>query len=166
MADVQVCWRGDLPECASEDEWTDILSLCSPTTAECLPVPLHVFRDWLNSRGKFEDSSSDVVEIRQPPDKKKNEEDRGIVALVWRGPDERFWVHRAADLHPGDTIVLRVQSGGWQALGQLPGAPGDPQTTADKLLTYDEVRHVDVAERATASARRRAVIRIHPALWP
>jgi len=28
MADVQVCWRGDLPAVVSEDDWTDILSLC------------------------------------------------------------------------------------------------------------------------------------------
>jgi CRISPR-associated endonuclease/helicase Cas3 len=165
MADVQVCWRGDLPEAASEDEWTDILSLCPPTTAECLPVPLHVFRDWLSSRGMFEDSSSDVVE-QQPTDKKKNEENRGIVALIWRGPDERFWFHRATDLRPGDTIVLRVQGGGWEALGHLPDAPDDPQTTPDKSLTNEEIRRVDVAERATASARRRAVARIHPSLWP
>ena len=166
MADVQVCWRGDLPEAENQDEWTDILSLCPPTTAECLPVPLHVLRDWLGSRGKFDDSSGDVVEIQQLPDKKMKEEERGILALVWRGPDDRFFVHRAADIHPGDTIVLRVQGGGWQALGHLPGAPDDPQGTPDKLLTCEEIRRVDVAERATASARRRATLRIHPTLWP
>lgn len=165
MADVQVCWRGDLPDAVSEDDWTDILSLCPPTTTECLPVPLHVFRDWLGSRGKFEDSSGDVVEIQQPPEKKKNEEERGTIAFVWRGPDDRFFARRAADLRPGDTIVLRVQDGGWQALGHLPGAPDDPQATPDKLLTCEEVRCVDVAEPATASARRRAILRIQPALW-
>jgi CRISPR-associated endonuclease/helicase Cas3 len=166
MADVQVCWRGDLPEVADGDEWADILSICPPTTAECLPVPLHVFRDWLGSRGKFEDSSGDVVEMQQQSDKKENEEERGIAALVWRGPEDCFFAHRAVDLHPGDTIVLRVQSGGWQALGHLPGAPDDPQTTPDKLLTCEEVRRVDVAERTTVSVRRRAILRIHPTLWP
>lgn len=166
MADVQVCWRGDLPDAANEDEWADILSLCPPATAECLPVPLHVFRDWLGSRGKFEDSSGDVAEIQELPDKKKKEEERGVPALVWRGPDDRFFAHRAADLRPGDTIVLRVQSGGWQALGHLPDAPADPQTTPDRSLSPEEIRRVDLAERATASARRRAVIRIHPVLWP
>ena len=73
MADVQVCWRGDLPEVseneATKDEWTDILSLCPPTSAECLPVPLHVFRDWLTSRGTFEDSSADVAEIQRQSEK-------------------------------------------------------------------------------------------------
>ena len=166
MADVQVCWRGDLPEAENEDEWADILSLCPPTTAECLPVPLHIFRDWLGSRGKFEDSSGDVAEIQELPDKKKNEEERRVPALVWRGPDDRSFARRAAELAPGDTIVLRVQSGGWQALGHLPDAPDDPQVTRDRLLTCEEVQRVDVAERATASSQRRAILRIHPALWP
>lgn len=166
MADVQVCWRGDLPETENVDEWADILSLCPPTAAECLPVPLHVFREWLGSRGKFQDSSGDVAEIQERPDKKKREEERGVPALVWRGPDDRHFAHRAADLGPGDTIVLRVQNGGWQALGHLPDAPSDPQTTPDKLLTPEEIGRVDLAERATASSRRRAVIRIHPVLWP
>ena len=166
MADVQVCWRGDLPEVESEDEWADILSLCPPATAECLPVPLHIFRDWLGSSGKFEDLSGDVAEIQELPDKKKKEEERGVPALVWRGPDDRFFTHRTADLRPGDTVVLRVQCGGWQALGHLPDAPTDPQTTPDKSLSPEEIRRVDLAERATATARRRAVIRIHQALWP
>jgi CRISPR-associated endonuclease/helicase Cas3 len=165
MADVQVCWRGDLPEAANEDEWADILSLCPPSAAECLPVPLHVFRDWLGSRGKFEDSSADVAEIQELPDKKKKEEARGVPAFVWRGPDDRFFAHRAADLRPGDTIVLRVQNGGWQALGHLPGAPADPQTTSERSLTPEEVCRVDFAERATASSRRRAILRVHPVIW-
>lgn len=166
MADVQVCWRGDLPEESNPEQWADILSLCPPTSAECLPVPLHVFRDWLRSQGKFEDLSSDVVEIQRPTEKKKNEVDRGITALIWRGPDDRFFANSTADLRPGDTIVLRVQSGGWQALGHLPGAPDDPQTHPRKPLTYAEIQRVDVAETAMASARRRAVFRIHPAFWP
>ncbi len=166
MTDVQVCWRGDLPEDANETEWADILSLCPPSTAECLPVPLHVFRAWLGSQGKFEDSSSDVPEIQRPPEKKKTEEERGIAALVWRGPDDRFFAHHAADLRPGDTILLRAQSGGWQALGHLPAAPADPQAMSNQPLTYEEIRRVDVAERAALSSRRRAILRIHPALWP
>jgi len=164
MTDVQLCWRGDLPDTASEEEWGDILSLCPPSAAEGLPVPLHVFRNWLGSRGKFEDSSGDVAENQEARDKKKKEEDRGVPALIWRGPADRLFARRAADLHPGDTIVLRVQDGGWQSLGHLPGAPNDPQTTLGKRLTPEEVRRVDVAEEAAASTRRRAIIRIHAAL--
>jgi CRISPR-associated endonuclease/helicase Cas3 len=166
MAEVQVCWRGDLPAAANEDDWADVLSLCPPTTAESLPVPLHVFRDWLGSQGKFEDSSGDVAEMPKLPDKKQKEEARAVLALIWRGPSDRFFAHRATDLRPGDTIIIRVQSGGWQALGHLPGAPADPQTTPEVSLTSEEISRVDLAERATASAQRRAVIRIHPELWP
>jgi len=171
MTDVQVCWRGDLPEVAGEEAamegaWADILSLCPPTTGECLPVPLHVFRNWLRSRGEFEDTSSDVVEHEQLPDKKDKVEDRGIPALVWRSPEERFFTRRASDLRPGDTVILRVQDGGWQALGHLPDAPADPQYGRSSLFTSEEIRRVDLAEQATASLRRRAILRVHPALWP
>jgi CRISPR-associated endonuclease/helicase Cas3 len=166
MADVQVCWRGDLPEVADEADWADILSLCPPTGAECLPVPLHVFRDWLGTSGEFADLSSDFAEFEKPPDASPKEQQPRVVALVWRGPNDRFFAKRPGDLRPGDTIVLRAQSGGWEALGHLPGAPVDPQTAPDKPLTADEIRHVDLAERALGSARRRAVLRIHPLLWP
>jgi CRISPR-associated endonuclease/helicase Cas3 len=165
MADVQVCWRGDLPAVENEEDWADILSICPPTTAECLPVPLHVFRSWMGSLGQFEDSSGDVPETQKLPAKKQKEEERGILTFVWRGPNDRFFAHSAADLGPGDTIVLRVQSGGWQALGHLPGAPADPQTTPDISLTWEEIRRLDLAERAKVSTQRRAIIRIHPALW-
>jgi CRISPR-associated endonuclease/helicase Cas3 len=165
MADVQVCWRGDLPEAPNEDDWADVLSLCPPNTAECLPVPLHVFRDWLGSRGEFKDFSGDVVERQRQPEKKADEEERGIAALVWRRPDDRFFARRAADIRPGDTIILRAQSGGWQALGHVPGAPADPSNTPGVLLSHEEIRRIDVAEQATASARRIATFRVHPAFW-
>ncbi len=166
MAEVQVCWRGDLPEGGDEEAWVDILSLCPPTTLECLPVPLHVFRDWMSSKGVFEDLSSDVVEILGLADKGRKEESRGIAAFVWRGPDESSFMKGTSDIHPGDTIVLRAQCGGWQALGHLPGAPADPQSSPEKVLNYADVRLLDVAEKSTVAARRRAVLRIHPELWP
>jgi CRISPR-associated endonuclease/helicase Cas3 len=166
MAEVQVCWRGDLPEATNEEEWTNILSLCPPTSAECLTVPLHIFRNWMGSQGEFKDDSADVVEREQEVGRNRNEETRGIPALVWRRPDERFFTQRGAEVRPGDTIVLRVQSGGWQALGHLPGAPDDPQTNPGKELGNKEVRLVDVAESGIAATRRRAILRIHPLLWP
>lgn len=164
MTEVQICWRGDLPDTSDKAEWADILSLCPPTAAECLPVPLHVFRDWLNSRGKFEDPSGDVAEGAHVGEKKESEEARSIDALVWRGPDEVFWAQADA-LRPSDTIVLRVQSGAWESLGHLPSAPSDPQNASKRTLSYDEVRRVDVAEQAVAITRRRAIFRVHSAFW-
>ena len=165
-AEVQVCWRADLPEENREGNWTDILSLCPPTAVECLPVPLHVFRAWIDSKGRFQDSSSDVGEMPEVPDKKNPEEGRGIPALIWRGPEESISLATGSLIRPGDTIVIRVQSGGWEALGYIPNAPEDPQSKAETKLTYDKVKLVDLAERGAAIAHHRAVLRIHPELWP
>lgn len=164
--EVQVCWRGDLPDTANKDEWADILSLCPPSTAECLPVPLHVFRDWLNTRDKFEDPSGDVADFQRVDEKKQTDEARKIDALVWRRPEETFWAGSGDNLRPGDTIVLRVQSGGWAKLGRLPSPPNDPEAAPETTLSYENVRSVDVAERATATTRRRAIFRVHSAFWP
>lgn len=165
MAEVQVCWRGDLPEAETPDDWADILSFCPPTAAECLPVPLHVFHNWLGSRGRFEDSSADVAEIQRQIEKKTKEEERGIKAFVWRGPDDHFFATRSTTVRPGDTIVLRVQNGGWETLGHVPAAPADPQSTAE-VLSPSDTRLLDVAERAARTVRHRAVFRIHDALLP
>src|SRR5690606_29631868 len=101
MADVQICWRGDLPETDEPRKWTDVLTLCPPTSAECLPVPIHVFREWLTSSGKFDDRSSDVGES-QPSPEKKSEEARGLHALIWRGPEDAAWADEGSALRPGD----------------------------------------------------------------
>ncbi len=166
MSEVQICWRGDLPDAKTENEWADILSMCPPTTAECLPVPLHVFRKWMASHGRFQDLSGDAVGLQELPDRNDKDEELRVEVFVWRGPDERFFADHPADVRTGDTIVLRVQSGGWEQLGHLPDAPADPQVSPGTTLTPKEIRRVDVAERAAASARRRAIVRIHPVLWP
>ena len=166
MADVQICWRGDLPAAGDADEWTSILSLCPPTVAECLPVPLYVFRAWLGSRGEFTDDSADVAENVRPVDSRTRNPTRGISAFRWSGPGDSGFTERGAALRPGDTVVLRAQDGGWDALGHVPDAPVDPQVDSRRSFGADEVRRLDVAESATATARRRAILRIHADLWP
>lgn len=164
-AEVQVCWRADLPAELDGRAWPDTLSLCPPAAIECLPVPLHIFRQWMDSQGRFDDSSSDVDEIVEMPDRKKDAKGRNIEALIWRGPDKSAFA-KSTDIRPGDTIVLRAQSGGWDVLGHLPQAPVDPQNKPEISISDADLRVVDVAEQAAAQARRQAVFRVHPALWP
>ena len=166
VAEVQVCWRADLPPAFNAEHWVDILTLCPPTTTECLPVPLHVFRSWLVTQNKFEDSSGDVEESVAPLERKDLEKSARCNALIWRGPEKSRRAERMSDISPGHTIVLRVQDGGWQALGIIPGAPDVPATTLDENSDRMKFRLVDVAERASAETRRRAVLRIHGDLWP
>lgn len=166
MTDVQVCWRGDLPEIGELAAWTDILSLCPPDSAECLPVPLQVFRNWFGSRGKFEDLTGDSVATQPVTEKRPSEDQRGATALVWRGPDDSNFIQDSFELRPGDTIILRVQGGGWESLGHIPEAPADPDAVPGRRLELEEIRRVDIAETAVASSKRRAFLRIHTALWP
>ena len=166
MAEVQVCWRADLPAELDQKTWIETLSLCPPATSECLPVPLHVFRAWITAQKKFEDLSGDADEKVVVPERKELEEFAQVPALIWDGPEGSREVRKLSDLAPGTTIVLRAQNGGWQALGILPDAPPDPTQGTSVIPDPTQLRLVDVAERGAASARRRAVLRIHPTLWP
>lgn len=175
MADVQICWRADLPAKTGEetrpdgDKWSDILSFCPPSNVECLPVPLHVFRQWMDTPGEFEDDSSDVEEIPEAPnaaDKKKRPRNNLVDAFVWRGPDESKFAAKSSDIKPGDTVVLRAQAGGWESLGYIPAACPDPQSSSNTLPTDLEVATLDIAEQAAAVSRSRAIFRVHPAILP
>ncbi|MBL9115373.1 MAG: type I-U CRISPR-associated helicase/endonuclease Cas3 [Verrucomicrobiaceae bacterium] len=153
MADVQVCWRADLPE--NEDLWADTVALCPPTTLECLPVPLRVMRQWLIEGADSRDLTGDVPtatpdatnDYKVPPLKVK--------PLVWRGvrkgENKSEVLENIRDLKPGDTLVLRATDGGWDALGHVPDV---------------DATNIDRAEIGIAAIRRRAVVRLHPALWP
>ena len=165
MAEIQVCWRGDLPEVETGETWTEILSLCPPTTLECLPVPMHIFRQWMNSRGEFKDLSGDAGELPQILERRDKLETRGAPVFVWRGPDKSYFASVASDIRPGDTLVLRAQSGGWNALGYLPEAPIDPQDKPEVKLSASDMQQVDIAEAGIAKSRRLAVIRIHDTLY-
>jgi CRISPR-associated endonuclease/helicase Cas3 len=168
MAEVQVCWRADLPEEASPAAWKEILALCPPTTIECLPVPLHFMNQWLENGANLAevDSSGDAPQDTPEPEKHRRPSVQPSRAFIWRGgkargggADEasRFF-EKPQDIRAGDTLILRTQDGGWQALGHLPNAPADPLAP--------DAANVDCAERGQACMRRRAFVRLHPALWP
>jgi CRISPR-associated endonuclease/helicase Cas3 len=164
-AEVQVCWRADLPKDFRANAWTEVLSLCPPTSAECLPVPLHIFRAWLTDQNSFEDLSGDAVERVASLDRKEMEELAYVSALIWDGPDNSRPAHRPSDLKPGDTVVLRAQDGGWDSLGILSNAPVDPARVPGASPDQVQLRLVDVAERGSSQVRRRAVLRVHRDLW-
>jgi CRISPR-associated endonuclease/helicase Cas3 len=129
-------------------------------------VPLYIFRSWIAAQQKFEDLSGDADEKVEVPEGKELDEFAQFPALIWDGPEKSRQARKLSDLTPGATIVLRAQKGGWQALGILPDSPPDPAITPGIELKKAQLRVVDVAELAVANVRRRAVMRIHPALWP
>ncbi len=164
--EVQVCWRADLP---SQDAWPttgrrreqsdesndaftesviETVSLCPPTTMECLSVPLHAFLRWW--QGSQDDPSvtaeiADVDAVASDTDLSAATGNR-TPALIWRGPSDSRVLSHPSQLKPGDTLVLPAAAGGWNDLGYVPGA--DAQT-------------IDVGDRCNWLVRRRAVLRLY-----
>lgn len=194
LAEVRVCWRADLDlsrPSAPETDWIDAVDLCPPSTAECLAVPLHLFRKWLRGE-KTTDTSGDVLgEMNEPSDDNDNSKYSGEVAravLVWRGKRKRtnnnsslsFCANgdSACRIRPNDTIVIPVEFGGWELFGHLPKAPKESSETpietynammgfiddAEKTARLKALAEVDVADNAFLNNRAKTILRAHPKL--
>ena len=154
MAEVQVCWRADLPE--DQGQWSETLALCPPTNLECLPVPLHLMRQWLEKGDNIEDTTGDVPTATMADDADSRKKDKNLrrTGLIWKGA-ESVVVQSAVSLRPGQTIVLRAQDGGWETLGHLPDTD------------HTDVTSIDRGDEGQAKLKRRAVVRLHPQIcWP
>ena len=131
-ADIQLCWRNDLSE--SPKDWVATLSILPPLSVECLPVPIHQFRQW--AQGRHFVDSGDVTGVIS------DEKDDGAIrvsALVWRGLHDSFILSDLTRLRPGDTVVMA------------------------KNMDFDSTSYDDQVERAYLTVRRRRVFRIPPA---
>jgi len=163
-ADVQVCWRADIDLTHSDarrrDYALESLSLCPPSSAESLPVPIGVFRRWLAGH-PIDDIGADIEGISA---------DAGTPAAVagtaarrtvirWQGTKTRVDTHITGDparIRPGDIIVVPAGLGGWKELGTL-------------VVAEPTAAGIDIAEQAHMLARNRALLRLHPRLletWP
>ncbi len=179
-AEVKVCWRADLDLSCIDDleqNWISTVEICPPSSAECLAVPLHIFRKWLAGE-KLVDNSSDVLgEHVVESEEKANDKSTktGVVipqgpVLVWRGKktqDENqrgsFCVTGANPnrIAPNETIVIPVEYGGWHSLGHVPDAPPEPTLQPRQLyqLMIGSNQKSDDAEEA-CEARKLAKLDI------
>lgn len=185
-AEVQIVWRRDLDDEGiwnSGDEGEGAIARVAalpPTSLEAVSVPFRIARNWLANRK----SAVPLVDIEKGAaraddrDEPESQADSFVRAVVWRGnrtkrkggpvrekhrawsedderSDESFVLTKLARLRPGDTVVVPCSQGG------LRDGSFDPNAS--------EVREPvdDLAERATISARRRAVLRLYePVLTP
>lgn len=182
--DIQVCWRADLVptvrdevgdgftreqlgDDAREEAWLEALSLCAPTAAECLPVPLHLFERWIKT-GRVDTRQLSDVEGAEAVETEPEEAMWSAKPCVrWYGPnDERTKLLRRNpyDLQPGDTVVLPSWAGGFRNLGDVGGL--------DDFNVTDQPERTAAADRgdeANLFARFKPVLRIHELLveqWP
>ncbi len=157
-ADVQVCWRADI-DLSTENSVAslDALSLCPPSAAESLAVPLWVFKKWMDSEETRLDAVSDVESAPEQSNEERGEKGGERIRRVvrWRGREEVEVVFGSRKIRPGDVIVVPSGETDWDVLGDLPGSVENPP--------------VDWGDRAHAKARGKAILRLHPEVvkqWP
>ncbi|MBK1632156.1 hypothetical protein CKO31_15705 [Thiohalocapsa halophila] len=163
-ADVRVCWRADVRLDADSEIQTSVetLSQVPPAMPETLPVPIGVMRRWL--LGERDDGSSDIEGTPDAADEHRDA--TAIVRPVVRwvagsgdnpsGAQTTGLVANPRDLRPGDTLVIPVDTGGQDALG-------------DFRHFQDGKPRLDLGDEASLRSRAKASLRIHPALiehWP
>ena len=159
--EVQVCWRADLHPAMPQERWgerpVEIVSLCPPVSSECISVPIHTLRRWL--QGDESDPNLTDVEGGTLQDAPSGRNDRRRRVLCWRGPAESYPINRPSDLRnlrPGDTVVIPAELGGWELFGHIP-------------TDSDGNQVIDLADRAHLHSRAKAVLRIHSEVvksWP
>lgn len=149
-ADVQVCWRADLT--GEEESWAEVLSLCPPSAPECLSVPYVQMRRWL--AGEVAYAGADVEgesEFDEAAGSAPNRQ-TGRLAVRWRGREGIDVLRDAAELRPGDVLVIPASQQGWAELATLGSDPAP-----------------DWGDRAQVMMRGKAQLRLHPEVlkqWP
>jgi CRISPR-associated endonuclease/helicase Cas3 len=152
-ADVQVCWRADtdLRTPNAEEASKDTLTLCPPAAAECLPVPIVVFKRWM----KRQEGDDDTADVESSADEENEMRVEGGVetrrVLRWRGRKDVEVTDDPGAIRPGDIIVLPTYVGGWEILGDVPRRP-------------DATPTLDWGDRAHRQSRAKAQLRLHPSV--
>ncbi len=155
--EVQVCWRADLKPDMQEERQVEIVSLCPPASSECISVPIHFLRRWIEGTGSGAYADDNDLEGSLSRAEALPSGRSGVrrSILCWRGPDDSRLITGQAEmsnLHSGDTVVIPAKTGGWEVFGHIP--PDNSE---------------DLGDRAYLQSRAKPLLRIHPEVvknWP
>lgn len=161
--DVQVCWRADLDltRPSGKANALEILKLCPPSSSETLPVPIGVFKRWLNAEESADDSSDVEGEGRDDTQTGEGTPGEAHNVIRWRGmrdTGEKAITSDPRRIRPGDVIV--VPTGHPSAHGRIGDFPSQSDGSTDML---------DVGDRSHRLARAKPLLRLHRKLveaWP
>lgn len=154
-ADVNVIWRADLSEgllsAGTAEFAVNLANACRPGSGEAMQVPLSAVRTWLAlPSGERGAPVADVegADLDGSIDERVRGETAVRPVLKWRG-DESKVVTRVRGITAGDTLIVPANYGGVAALNWSP----DDRTSVS-----------DLGHRVEVEERRRATLRLHPAL--
>jgi CRISPR-associated endonuclease/helicase Cas3 len=115
-ADVSIVWRADITD-ATLDKASEWIALAPPHAGETLSVPLWAARAWLGRDAKAAGETADIEGAPAATD----DEGASRRALRWAGADApATGVVSAAQLRPGDVIIVPASYGGCDAFGWNP----------------------------------------------
>lgn len=144
--DVQVVWRGDLPDILrkdDEDAVIDCVSLMPPTSYEAVSVPIWALKSFLNK------TSHDFSDIEgEKSGAPANGESEVSLAFLWLG-EKGGKIIGAKEINPGQTLVLSSAYGGYDQYGWNPSSNFPVN---------------DIADISVKRTREKKVMRIHPSL--
>lgn len=138
-ADVSFVWRSDISlSDPSDDQGADrlkvLMELMPPRAAEMIEVPLWSAKGWLRGGGQAD--AKRLARVADVPGRDESDafEERGQerTAFLWAGSDDpRTGIVRAADIRPGDILVVPSDYGGCDAFGWAPDSEVDVADVAD-----------------------------------
>jgi len=145
-AEVYVAWRADFTE-ANRSTWPQLASAMPPQPGELMPLPYGSFRRWLAGNATF------TADVEGDTDKAWRAEPD---ALLLRWDAENPSVIRAAQVRPGETVIVPAALGGTDEFGFNP----ESGPVAD-------VAEAARASQLAATGRKGSLkFRLHPALLP
>ncbi len=129
--DVAIVWRAGLPE--NPAEWTEPLQAVPPAREEAVEVPLMAVRRWL---GEQEEVA--VSDLEGQADRDERPAAGGRIAVRYTGGGRPVVPLSPEDVQPGDTIVVRSESGGCDQYGWNPASAEPVLDVADLAARHDQ----------------------------
>ncbi len=125
-ADVQVIWRQDLGD--DTGLWADTVSVCPPSAAEAVSMPIWAVRKWLSGQ-----EAPELADIEGAAGENATGPVGERPVLEWRGPDESDVLNSAADIRPGMTVVVPGSYGGCDQWGWNPASAAEVTDIGDPV---------------------------------